>query len=88
MQNLSETEDLDIEIQYTSATGTYTSDEYTGIEGFENVDLRFDPDLTPDTFFGGAKIVSTNDAPFAVAVLVRGSGGAGDALSSYVGVAP
>jgi len=88
LQNLADSGDLDVEITYKDDTNTYTSDEFEDITDFTAVDLRYDPDLTPATFFGGAKIESTNGAPFAVVVLVRGSGGTGDALSSYVGVAP
>lgn len=88
LQNLSTTEDLDVTITYVAADETTYTSNWSDIETSQTVDLRFDPGLTPDTFFGGAKIESTNGAPFAAIVLVRGSGGAGDALSSYLGISP
>lgn len=66
---------------------TYTSSQ-TGITTSRTVDLRYDAAITKGTFYGAAKIVSTNGRPFGVVVLVRGSGGGGDALSSYLGIAP
>jgi hypothetical protein len=87
LQNLSTTGNLNATITYNDGTNTYSSAQ-TGIATSKTIDLRFDPNLTPATFFGGAKIESTNGAPFAAIVLVRGSGGSGDALSSYLGVSP
>jgi hypothetical protein len=67
-------------------TNTYASSK--SVANFETVDLRYDANLTQATFYGGAKLTSVGDRPFAVVVLVRGSVGAGDALSSYLGVSP
>ena len=85
LQNLSPSQDLDVSITYNDGTNTYTSAQ-TGIAESDYVDLRYDTNLTPATFYGGAKIESTNGAPFAAVVLVRGSEGSGDALSSYLGM--
>lgn len=91
LQNLSTSVDLDVRITYKEdpniGTSTYTSNQ-TGISTSRTVDLRYDSNLAQDTFYGSAKIESTNDAPFAVVVLVRGSSGTGDALSSYLGISP
>jgi len=80
---------LDIQIVYKEdpsiGTHTYTSNQ-TGIATSRTVDLRLDTNLTQATFYGGAKITSTNGRPFGVVVLVRGSGFTGDALSSYQGI--
>jgi hypothetical protein len=65
-------------------TNTYASSK--SVANFETVDLRYDANLTQATFYGGAKLTSVGDRPFAVVVLVRGSVGGGDALSSYLGV--
>jgi hypothetical protein len=82
---------LDVTITYKEdpsiGTHTYTSSQ-TGITTSRTIDLRLDPNITQSTFYGAAKIVSTNGRPFGVVVLVRGSGGAGDALSSYLGISP
>jgi hypothetical protein len=82
---------LDVTITYKEdpaiGTNTYTSNQ-TGIATSRTVDLRYDTNLTQATFYGGAKIVSTNNRPFGVVVLVRGSGFQGDALSSYLGISP
>jgi len=83
--------DLDVSVTYNEdplfGTNSYTSLQ-TGIADFAFVDLRYDPNITGAGFYGGAKIESTNGRPFGVVVLVRGSSGAGDALSSYLGVSP
>jgi hypothetical protein len=65
--------------------GSHTYNSPKTIATFDSVDLRYDANLTQATFYGGAKIVSTNSRPFGVVVLVRGSVGAGDSLSSYLG---
>jgi hypothetical protein len=66
--------------------GTHTYASSKVVANFETVDLRYDANLTQATFYGGAKLTSADGGPFAVVVLVRGSSGAGDALSSYLGV--
>jgi hypothetical protein len=65
--------------------GSHTYNSAKTIATFDSVDLRYDANLAQATFYGGAKIVSTNSRPFGVVVLVRGSVGAGDSLSSYLG---
>jgi hypothetical protein len=81
--------DLNVQIVYKEdplvGTDTYTS-TVTGISDFTFVDLRNDTALVESTFYGSVKIVSTNGRPFGTVALVRGSGGSGDALSSYQGV--
>ena len=82
--------DLEVDVLYkedpSRGTNTYTS--HQTIASFDWVDLRYDTNLAQATFYGGAKIVSTNARPFGAVVLVRGSGFTGDALSAYLGIAP
>jgi hypothetical protein len=82
--------DLEVDVLYkedpSRGTNTYTS--HQTIATFDWVDLRYDTNLAQATFYGGAKIVSTNGRPFGAVVLVRGSGFTGDALSCYLGAAP
>jgi len=80
---------LNVSITYNEdpAIGSHTySSPQTDIATFDFVDLRYDTNLTQSTFYGGAKIESTNGRPFGVVVLVRGAAGTGDALSSYLGI--
>jgi hypothetical protein len=76
---------LTVTITYNGdPTGTYPSSKV--VTTYDFVDMRYDTNLTPATFYGGAKF--TSDRPFGIVVLVRGSNFTGDALSSYLGIAP
>lgn len=79
---------LNVSIVYKEdpAFGSDTFSSSVTVDEFASVDLRYDTNLTEGTFYGGAKLTASR--PFGVAVLVRGSGGSGDALSSYLGIAP
>lgn len=80
--------DLEVDVMYKEdpSIGTHTYTSHQSIATFDWVDLRYDPNLAQATFYGGAKIVSTNGRPFGAVVLVRGGGGTGDALSSYLAI--
>jgi hypothetical protein len=77
---------ININYKEDPSIGTHTYASSKSVANFETVDLRYDANLTQATFYGGAKLTSVGDRPFAVVVLVRGGVGAGDALSSYLGV--
>ncbi len=79
---------LTVSITYNEdpAFGSDSFSSSVSVDEFASVDLRYDTNLTEATFYGGAKLTASR--PFGVAVLVRGSGGSGDALSSYLGIAP
>lgn len=81
--------DLTVNITYNEdpSFGTDSFSSSVVVSEFDFVDLRYDANLTEPTFYGGAKLES-GGRPFGVAVLVRGSFGSGDALSSYLGIAP
>lgn len=66
--------------------GTDSFNSSVTVTSFDFVDLRYDTNLTEGTFYGGAKLNAPSGRPFNVAVLVRGSDGSGDALSSYLGI--
>lgn len=82
--------DLTVNITYNEdpnfGTATYSSS--ATISEFDWVDLRYDPNITQGTFFGGAKLESVGGHPFGAVVVVRGSFSRGDALSSYLAASP
>ena len=86
IQNLDTSSDLTVDIYYNESPliGTHSYTSTKTVSAFDFVDLRYDTNLGQDTFYGGAKIVSRDNHPFGVVVLVRGSEGSGDALSSYL----
>ena len=88
-------QNLDVASGPITVTITYNEDPSFGtdsfvsqivVDEFASLDLRNDVNLTEATFYGGAKLECSR--PFGVAVLVRGSNQSGDALSSYLGIAP
>ncbi len=87
IQNLDPSSPLTVNISYKDSrtNATFTSQK-ANITSFDSVDLRNDTNISAATFYGGAKLTSVGNHPFGIAVLVRGSGGAGDALSSYLGI--